>query len=132
LASLRHRPRPGEGAFDDPALGQDEAWGVTQSLDDLEDDARENAFQRAVEFRPLVASVGVELGQERGGAKPARHQQRPAVAVLDGGGMHDRVHQQALRIDKHVPAVGLASRAAASRHFTERAPSIRSSAPSRL
>ena len=29
--------KPGEGAFDDPALGQDdEAFGVTQSLDDLE------------------------------------------------------------------------------------------------
>ena len=42
--------KPGEGAFDDPALRQDdEAWGVTQSLDDLEDDARENAFQRALD-----------------------------------------------------------------------------------
>ena len=54
--------KPGEGAFDDPALGQnDEAFGVAESLDDLEVDARQNAFHRPLEFRPLVASVGVEL-----------------------------------------------------------------------
>jgi hypothetical protein len=60
----------GEGAFDDPALGQnDEAFGVAQSLDNLEVDARQNAFHRALEFRPLVASVGVEPNQEREGSE---------------------------------------------------------------
>ena len=93
----------------------------------------------------------LELDQEREGAEQARHQKRPTVAILDVGGMPDRVHQQALRIDKNVAllaldrlacvvarridadppfpalltlwlsmmaAVGLASRAAASRHLT--------------
>ena len=108
LASLSAAAKPGEGAFDDPALGQDdEAAGVTQSLDDLEVDARQNTFHRALEFRPLVASVGVELDQEREGAEQARHQQRAAVAVLNVGGMHDRVHQEALRIDKDVALLAL-------------------------
>ena len=76
---------------------------------------------------------------------------RAAVAILDVGGVHDGVDQQALRVDENVPllaldllsrivarrvdrgppfsalftlwlsmiaAVGLASREAASRHFT--------------
>jgi hypothetical protein len=38
-----------------------------------------------------------------GGAEQARDQQRAAVAVLDVGGVHDGVHQQALGIDEDVP-----------------------------
>ena len=99
---------PGQGAFDDPALWQsDEPFGLVRSLDDLDGDARENAFHRALELRSLITAVGVELDQEREGAEQARHQQRPAVAVLDIGGMHDCVHQQALRIDKNVPLLAL-------------------------
>src|SRR5208337_4464821 len=89
------------------AWENDEAFGVAQSLDDLEVDARQNAFHRALEFRPLVASVGVEPNQEREGSEQACHQQRAAVAVLNVGGMHDRVHQEALRIDKNVPLLAL-------------------------
>ena len=100
--------KPGEGAFDDPALGQNqEAFGVAQSLDDLEVDARQSAFHRALEFRPLVASVSIELDQKRKGSEQARHQQRAAVAIQNVGGMHDRVHQEALRIDKNVPLLAL-------------------------
>src|SRR6516225_3888658 len=100
--------KPGEGAFDDPALGQnDEAFCAAQSLDDLEVDARQNAFHRALEFRPLIAAVGVELKQEWEGAEQGRHQQRPAVAILDIGGMHDRMHQQALRINEDVSLLAL-------------------------
>ena len=101
---------PSEGAFDDPALGQcDEPCGLIRSLDDLDVDARQNPFHRALELRSLVAAVGIELDQERKAAEQARHQQRAAVAVLDVGGMHDGVHQQALRIDKDValPALDL-------------------------
>ena len=51
-------------------LGQsDEAFDLIRSLDDLDVDARENAFHRALELRPLVAGVGVELDQEREGAE---------------------------------------------------------------
>ena len=99
---------PNECAFDDPAFGQrDEACGLTRSLDDLDVDARQNPFDRALELRPLVTAVGIELDQERKGAEQARHQQRPAVAVLDVGGVDDGVHQQALRIDEDVPLLAL-------------------------
>jgi hypothetical protein len=80
---------------------------LIRSLDDLDVEAREKAFHRALELRPLVTAVGVELDQEREGGEQARHQQRSAVAVLDVGGMHDRVHQQALRIDENVPLLAL-------------------------
>jgi len=95
---------PSEGAFDDPALGQrDEACGLIRPLDDLDSDVRQNPFHRTLELRPLIAAIGIELDQERKGAEQARHQQRPAVAVLDVGGVHDGVHQQALGIDEDVP-----------------------------
>ena len=99
---------PSEGAFDDPSLGQrDEAYGLTRPLDDLDVDPRQNPFHRALELRPLVAAVGIELNQERKGAKQARHQQHAAVAVLDVGGVHDGVHQQALGIDEDVSLLAL-------------------------
>jgi hypothetical protein len=81
---------------------------LIRSLDDLDVDARQNLFHRALELRSLVAAVGIKLDQERKGAEQARHQQRAAVAVLDVGGMHDG-DQQALRIDKDValPALDL-------------------------
>jgi len=99
---------PSEGAFDDPALGQrDEACGLPRPLDDLDCDARQNPLRRALELWPLIAAIGVELDQERKGAEQARHQQRPAIAVLDIGGVHDGVHQQALGIDEDVPLLAL-------------------------
>ena len=52
-------------------------------------------------------SVSIELDQKRKGSEQARHQQRAAVAILNVGGMHDRVHQEALRIDKNVPLLAL-------------------------
>ena len=76
-------------------------------LDDLDVDARQNPLYRALELWPLVAAVGIELDQERERAEQARHQQRPAVAVLDVGGVHDGVHQQALRIDEDMPLLAL-------------------------
>src|SRR5271157_5399552 len=143
---------PSQRAFADPALGQhDEGLGLIRPLNDLDLYARANSFHCRLEFRPLIASVGKEPAQEGEGAEQGRHQRRAAVAVLDVGGVDDRVHQQALRVDENVTllavdlltrvvarwvdagppfsalltlwlsmiaAVGLASRAAASRHFT--------------
>src|SRR5208337_2075493 len=140
-------------------LGQhDEGLGLIRPLNDLDLYARANSFHRRLELRPLIASVGKEPAQEREGAQQGRHQRRAAVAVLDVGGVDDRVHQQTLPVDQDVAllavdllarvvarrvdagppfsalltlwlvpglfdpgmiaAVGLASRAAASRHFT--------------
>jgi hypothetical protein len=51
-----------------------------------------------LEFRPLIAAVGIKLQQEWEPAEQGGEQQRPAVAVLNVGGMNDRVQQQALRV----------------------------------
>src|SRR5271165_5274695 len=143
---------PGESGFDDPALGQDdEGLGRIRPLNDLDHHARQSSPDVALKLPPSIAAVGKELGQERKGAEQGRHQRCAAVTVLDVGGVDDRMHQQALRIDEDVAlfahdllagvvtrridagppfsvlltlwlsmiaAVGLASRAAASRHFT--------------
>ena len=48
------------------AWQNDEAFGVARrTLDDLEVDARQNAFHRPLEIPASVASVGVELNEER-------------------------------------------------------------------
>ena len=70
------------------------------SLDDLDVDLAADAAQSRLELGALVAAVGVELQQERVQAEQRAHQQHAAIAVLDVGGMHDGLHQQALRIDQ--------------------------------
>ena len=60
-----------------------------------------------LKLRPPVARVGVELQQERIHAEQRRHQEHATIAVLDVGGMHDGVHQQALRIDEDMPLLPL-------------------------
>jgi hypothetical protein len=145
---------PGEGALDDPALGQDDKpLCRLAALDDLEADPAADAAQSALELRPLVAAVGVELAREGMQAKERAHHQHAAVAVLEVGGMHEGMEQQTLRVHQEVAllardllarikarridaappfsapltlwlsmiaAVGLASRPACSRHWTQR------------
>jgi len=84
--------------------------GVDQSdwaLHDFDVHASDDLTDRLAKFRPLIAAVGVKLQQKREGAKQARHHQRAAVAVLNVCGVHERVHQQALRIDEDVPLLAL-------------------------
>ncbi len=57
-------------------------------------------------FGPLAA-VGVEPEQERKQPEQRAHQQHAAVAILNVGGMHDGLHQQALRIDENVALLAL-------------------------
>ena len=59
--------------------------------------------QSVLELRTLVAAVGVELEQEGIQSEQRAHQQHAAVAILDVGGVDDRLHQQALRVDQDVP-----------------------------
>ena len=91
-----------------PALGQnEEAPGLVRTLDDLDIHPTQDLLHRSLKLRPLVAAVGIELQQERKRAEQARHQQRAAVAVLNVGGVHERVHQETLRIDEDVPLLAL-------------------------
>ncbi len=95
--------QPGDGALDDPALGQDgEALGRVRALHDLHLHLPRDLGQPGLELRACIAAIGIELEQERVGAKQGGHQQHAAVAVLDVGRMHDGVHQQALRVDEDV------------------------------
>ena len=63
-----------------------------------------NFFHGAPKHRALITTIGVEFQQERIHAEHSRHNQRAAIAILNFGGMHDGVDQQALRIDKNVLA----------------------------
>ena len=60
-----------------------------------------------LEFRPLITAIGIKLQQERKPAEEGREQQRPAVAVLNIGGMNDRVQQQALRVYQDMALLAL-------------------------
>ena len=108
-------------------------------------------LQALPESWTLITAIGVEFQQEREQPEQRAHQQHPAIAVLNIGGMDDGVQQQALRIYQDmallaldllagvvavrvdadppfsalltlwlsmIAAVGPASLAACSRHFT--------------
>ena len=62
---------------------------------------------RALELRPLITAVGIELQEERMQAEQGGEQQRPAVAILNIGAMNDRVQQQALCIYQDMALLAL-------------------------
>ena len=64
-------------------------------------------FRGGAKPRSLIAAVGIELQQKRKHAEQRRHQQFAAVAILDVGGVHDGVDQQALRVDENMPLLAL-------------------------
>src|SRR3954464_4322728 len=144
--------QPSYGAFDNPALREDDKpFRLIRALHDFKVHAPQDLLDRTSELRSLVSAIGVELHQKRIAREEHGHQPNTPVAILDMGGVHDRVHQQALRVDEKVTllafdpftriiarrvdrgppfsalftlwlsmiaTVGLASRAACSRHFT--------------
>ena len=93
---------PGEGSFDDPALGQDDEFVQFVALDDL-DHPMTGAGSGPCDAWSLVAGIGedaLDEGEEMARA-PVENQSRP-VAVLNVSGMDDDVQQKAERIDKDV------------------------------
>ena len=70
------------------------------ALDDLGDQKRQNLLLRRPEFWSLVAAVSEELPQERMQSEHGRQHQCAAVAILNIGGMHNRMQQQAYGIDE--------------------------------
>src|SRR3954454_14496123 len=94
---------PRKRALHDPSLGQDDKpLRLIGALDDLETDALEDLLERTLELRSLVTGIGVELHQKRVASEQRRQEPHAPIAVLDLGGVHDRVHQQALRVDENV------------------------------
>jgi hypothetical protein len=95
---------PGDGAFDDPAFGQnDEAFGLVRALDDFGFQLRQDLRQRAVKDASRIGAVGKQLFKKWIDAEERGQQQDAAVAILNIGGMHDRVQQQTQRVYKNVP-----------------------------
>jgi len=87
---------PSNGALDHPTTWEhDESFGVIGALDDFSFEVGQDFCQGLLEFRPLIASVGKQLFQERIHPEQGCKKQNAAVAVLDIGGMNDHVQQQA-------------------------------------
>jgi hypothetical protein len=72
-------------------------------LTDFDIHTLQNAPKTILEARTLISSIGVELEKEGIEAKQGGHEEDAAIAVLNISGMHDGVHQEALRVDENVP-----------------------------
>jgi len=71
-----------------------------QRDNDLGDQERQNFLLRRPEFRSLIAAICEELAQKRMQSEHCRQHQFAAVAILNIGGMHNRMQQQAYGIDE--------------------------------
>lgn len=92
---------PGEGALDDPALGQDDEAVRLAALDDLQRPAA-GLGDNPGHLRPLIAGVG-EDALDEGEQAPRRLQQiAGAVAILHVAGMDSHAQEQAERVDENV------------------------------
>ena len=93
---------PGQGSFDDPALGQDDEFVQFVALDDLDHPtAGAGSGLRGAWFP--IAGIGEDALDEgeQAARAPIENQPRP-VAVLNVGGMDDDVQQKAERINQDV------------------------------
>ena len=99
---------PGDRAFDDPALGQlHEPLGLRGSFDDFGFESGQDVGERVAEDRSLIGAVGKQLYEKWKLTEQRRQQHDAAVAILDAGGMHDGVQQQAQRINENMPLLAL-------------------------
>ena len=80
---------------------------MIRAFDDFHIHACKDFLHGGAKHRALIAAIGVEFQQERIHPKQGGHDQRAAIAILNVGGMHDGMDQEALRIDKNVPLLAL-------------------------
>jgi len=93
---------PGQGSFDDPALGQDDELVQIVALDDLEHPTAGAGSGLRGAWSLIAASAKIRsMKGKRQRCASIENQPRP-VAVLNVGGMDDDVQQKAERIDKDV------------------------------
>jgi hypothetical protein len=98
---------PGERAFDDPALGENDEAMQFGAFDDLEGPGAGPA-QNGGQPGSLVAGIGEDAFDERKETARAAVEDQPrTVAVLHVGRMHDDVQQEPERVDQNVPLATL-------------------------
>ena len=94
---------PGQGSFDDPALGQNDEFMQFVALDDLEHPTTA-AGSRSLGARSLIAGIGEDALDEGEEAARAPIEDEPrAIAILHIGRMDDDAQQEAERVDEDVP-----------------------------
>jgi len=99
---------PGDGALDDPSLGQrHEPLDPIRAFDDFGFEMRQDAGQRRAEDWPLIGAVGEQFSEKREQTEQRRQQGEAAVAILNVCGGDDAVQEQALGIDEDVPLLAL-------------------------
>ena len=92
---------PGKGAFDDPALGQDdEAMGIA-AFDDLQGPGA-GLGDEPGHLWPLIPGVGKDVFDERKGSPRRAQQVARAIAILHVGRVDGDAQQEAQRIDQDV------------------------------
>ena len=96
--------KPRKSPFYHPAPWQHlEAFGRIGALDDFGFDAGQGLLLDVAKLRSLITSIGEELLEKREFSKQGSEDESAAVSVLNVGGMHDGVQQQAYRIDENMP-----------------------------
>lgn len=101
LAEAAASTDPGEGPFDDPALGQEDEAVPVGALDDFEL-PRPGFGDNPRHLRPLVAAVGIDALDERKGSPSLPQHGGSPVAILNIGGMDDDAQQEAKGVDEDV------------------------------
>ena len=92
--------QPGEGAFHNPALRQDDKAAGRMSLDDFYD-AEEPAPSPMHEL-PRIPAVGEDHLKPSEACAQLLNQQFCSVAILDVGGMNDQGEDQPKGVDDHM------------------------------
>src|SRR5439155_284081 len=77
------------------------------ALDDFSFELRQDLRQGLLKVRPLVATIGKELFQERVHPEKGRKKQDAAIAILDIGRMNDGVQQQTQRVYENMALLPL-------------------------
>ena len=99
---------PRKGSFDGPTAGQNlEAFGGVRALHDLGDEARQGLLLRVAKLRALITAIRKQLLQKREFSEHCAQDESAAVAILNVGGMNERMQQQAYRIDENMPLLAL-------------------------
>src|SRR5215831_17226573 len=79
----------------------------SERLTDFSFELRQDLRQGFLKVRPLIATIGKELFQERGHPEKGRKKQDAAIAILDIGRMNDGVQQQTQRVYENMALLAL-------------------------